>query len=199
MAKDRRFVPYVDMPLQHVSRKILASMKRGGDAASYLRQFEEIRKTVPDIALRSTFIVGFPGETEEDVREIEDFLEGVRFDNLGVFTYSPEPGSGAAAAGDPISLEEKSSRRDRLMKIQQKIASAKNRAKRGKTFDVLLEGPSDETEMLLEARLASQAPEIDGRVLVNDVPPGWTPRVGEIVRVKVTEAHAYDLVGRIVA
>ena len=199
MAKDRRFVPYVDMPLQHVSRKILASMKRGGDAASYLRQFEEIRKTVPDIALRSTFIVGFPGETEEDVREIEDFLEGVRFDNLGVFTYSPEPGSGAAAAGDPVSLEEKSSRRDRLMKIQQKIASAKNRAKRGKTFDVLLEGPSDETEMLLEARLASQAPEIDGRVLVNDVPPGWTPRVGEIVRVKVTEAHAYDLVGRIVA
>ncbi len=198
MAKERRFVPYVDMPLQHVSRRILAAMKRGGDAASYLRQFEEIRNTVPEIALRSTFIVGFPGETEEDVREIEDFLESVRFDNLGVFTYSPEPGSGAAAAGDPISLEEKSSRRDRLMKIQQRIASAKNRAKRGKTFDALLEGPSDETEMLLEARLAGQAPEIDGRVLVNDVPPGWTPRVGEIVRVKITEAHAYDLVGRVV-
>jgi ribosomal protein S12 methylthiotransferase len=198
MAKDKRFVPYVDMPLQHVSRKILASMKRGGDAASYLRQFEEIRKIVPEIALRSTFIVGFPGETEEDVREIEDFLEGVRFDNLGVFTYSPEPGSGAAAAGDPVSLEEKSSRRDRLMQVQQGIARAKNRAKRGKTFDALLEGPSDETEMLLEARLAAQAPEIDGRVLINDVPPGWTPRVGEIVRVKITEAHAYDLVGRVV-
>jgi ribosomal protein S12 methylthiotransferase len=198
MAKEKRFVPYVDMPLQHVSRKILAAMKRGGDAASYLRQFEEIRKVVPDIALRSTFIVGFPGETETDVREIEDFLESVQFDNLGVFTYSPEPGSGAAAAGDPISLEEKSSRRDHLMKVQQKIARAKNRAKRGKTFDALLEGPSDETEMLLEARLAGQAPEIDGRVLVNDVPEGWTPRVGEIVRVKITEAHAYDLVGRVV-
>jgi ribosomal protein S12 methylthiotransferase len=84
------------------------------------------------------------------------------------------------------------------MKIQQKIATAKNRAKRGKTFDALLEGPSDETEMLLEARLAGQAPEIDGCVLINDVPAGWTPRVGEIVRVKITEAHAYDLVGRVV-
>jgi ribosomal protein S12 methylthiotransferase len=199
MAKEPRFLPYVDMPLQHVSRKILASMKRGGDGASYLRQFEEIRKLVPEIALRSTFIVGFPGETEEDVREIEEFLESVRFDNLGVFTYSPEPGSGAAAAGDPIPLEEKSSRRDRLMRIQQKIASAKNRAKRGRTFDALLEGPSDETEMLLEARISGQAPEIDGRVLINDVPSGWAPRVGEIVRVKITEAHAYDLVGRIVA
>jgi ribosomal protein S12 methylthiotransferase len=198
MAKEKRFVPYVDMPLQHVSRKILAAMKRGGDAASHLRQFEEIRKVVPDIALRSTFIVGFPGETEEDVREIEDFLEGVRFDNLGVFTYSPEPGSGAAVAGDPIPLEEKSSRRDRLMEVQQKISLSKNRTKRGKTFDALLEGPSDETEMLLEARLAGQAPEIDGRVLVNDVPPGWSPRVGEIVRVTITEAHAYDLVGRVV-
>ncbi len=198
MAKDKRFVPYVDMPLQHVSRKILASMKRGGDAASYLRQFEEIRKIVPEIALRSTFIAGFPGEKEEDFLELMDFVQAVRFDNAGVFTYSPEPGSGAEPLGDPIPLEEKSSRRDRLMKVQQKIALAKNRAKRGKTFDALLEGPSDETEMLLEARLAGQAPEIDGRVLINDVPDGWTPRVGEIVRVEVTEAHAYDLVGRVV-
>jgi ribosomal protein S12 methylthiotransferase len=173
-------------------------MKRGGDAASYLRQFEEIRRIVPDISLRSTFIVGFPGEEEKDFLEVEEFLEAVRFENAGVFTYSPEPGSGAEPLGDPLPLEEKSSRRDRLMKVQQKISLSKNRAKRGKTFDALLEGPSDETEMLLEARLAGQAPEIDGRVLINDVPSGWTPRVGEIVRVKVTEAHAYDLVGRIV-
>ena len=198
MASNPRFVPYVDMPLQHVSRKILSQMKRGGDAKSYENQFEEIRKIVPDISLRSTFIVGFPGEEEEDFLEVKRFIEAVRFDNLGVFTYSPEPGSGAAAAGDPVPFEEKSSRRDRLMKIQQKIATALNRAKRGKTFDALLEGPSDETDMLLEARLSSQAPEIDGRVLINDVPAGWTPRVGEVVRVEVTEAHAYDLVGRVV-
>jgi ribosomal protein S12 methylthiotransferase len=199
MAKEKRFVPYVDMPLQHVSRRILAAMKRGGDAASYLRQFEEIRRIVPEIALRSTFIVGFPGEEERDFLEVEEFLEAVRFENAGVFTYSPEPGSGAGPLGNPISFEEKSSRRDRLMEVQQKISLSKNRAKRGKSFDALLEGPSQETEMLLEARIPGQAPEIDGRVLVNEVPEGWTPRVGEIVRVTITDAHPYDLVGKIVA
>ena len=198
MAKEPRFVPYVDMPLQHVSRKILASMKRGGDAASYLRQFEEIRRIVPEIALRSTFIVGFPGEEDKDFLEVKEFLEAVRFDNAGVFTYSPEPGSGSEALGDPITFEEKSSRRDLLMEAQQKISLSKNRAKRGRIFDVLLEGPSTDTDLLLEGRLASQAPEIDGRVLVNEVPEGWAPRVGEIVRVKITEAHPYDLVGKIV-
>ncbi|HTS01027.1 MAG TPA: 30S ribosomal protein S12 methylthiotransferase RimO, partial [Thermoanaerobaculia bacterium] len=161
MAKEKRFVPYVDMPLQHVSRRILSKMRRGGDAASSLRHFEEIRKLVPDIALRSTFIVGFPGEEERDFLEIKSFIEAVHFDNAGVFTYSPEPGSGAEPLGDPVSLEEKSSRRDRLMEAQQKISLSKNCAKRGKIFDALLEGPSDETDMLLEARLASQAPEID--------------------------------------
>jgi len=199
MAKEPRFVPYVDMPLQHVSRRILSAMKRGGDGASYRQQFERIREIVPDIALRSTFIVGFPGEEEKDFLELMSFVKDVAFDNLGIFTYSPEPGSGASALGDPIPFEEKSSRRDVLMEAQQKISLSKNRAKRGKSFDALLEGPSDETEMLLEARLAGQAPEIDGRVLVNEVPEGWAPRVGEIVRVKITEAHPYDLVGKIVA
>jgi ribosomal protein S12 methylthiotransferase len=199
MAKEKRFVPYVDMPLQHVSRKILASMKRGGDAASYLRQVEEIRKIVPGIALRSTFIVGFPGEEEEDFLEVEEFLEAVRFDNAGVFTYSPEPGSGSEALGDPVPFAEKSSRLDRLMKVQQEVSLSKNRAKRGKSFDMILEGPASDTDLLLEGRLASQAPEIDGRVLVNEVPEGWAPRVGEIVRVAITEAHPYDLVGKIVA
>ncbi|MFI5198117.1 MAG: 30S ribosomal protein S12 methylthiotransferase RimO, partial [Thermoanaerobaculia bacterium] len=199
MAKEKRFVPYVDMPLQHVSRKILASMKRGGDAASYLRQFEEIRRIVPEIALRSTFIVGFPGEEDGDFLEVKEFLEAIRFDNAGVFTYSAEPGSGSEALGDPVPFEEKSSRRDRLMEVQQKISLSKNRAKRGKSFDMILEGPSSDTDLLLEGRLASQAPEIDGRVLVNDVPMGWTPRVGEVVRVEITDAQPYDLVGKIVA
>jgi len=199
MAKEPRFVPYVDMPLQHVSRKILASMKRGGDAASYLRQFEEIRRIVPEIALRSTFIVGFPGEEDKDFLEVKEFLESVRFDNAGVFTYSPEPGSDSEALGDPIPFAEKSSRRDVLMEAQQRISLARNRAKRGQLFDMILEGPSSDTDLLLEGRLASQAPEIDGRVLVNEVPEGWAPRVGEIVRVKITEAQPYDLVGKIVA
>jgi ribosomal protein S12 methylthiotransferase len=174
-------------------------MQRGGDAAGFLRQFREIRSIVPDIALRSTFITGFPGENDEDVRELKDFLEAVRFDNVGVFTYSPEPGSGAEPLGDPVPHGVKEERKAVLMAAQRRISLSKNRAKRGKTFEALLEGPSDETEMLLEARLAAQAPEIDGRVLINDVPDGWTPRIGEIVRVTVTEAHPYDLVARVVA
>jgi ribosomal protein S12 methylthiotransferase len=199
MAKEPRFVPYVDIPLQHVSRRILSAMKRGGDGESYSKLFERIREIVPHIALRSTFIVGFPGEEERDLLEVKEFLEAVRFDNAGVFTYSPEPGSGAEGLGDPLPFEEKSSRRDVLMEVQQKISLSKNRVKRGKSLDMILEGPSSDTELLLEGRLASQAPEIDGRVLVNEVPEGWAPRVGEIVRVKITDAHPYDLVGKIVA
>ena len=147
-------------------------MKRGGDATGYLKQFEEIRKVVPEIALRSTFIVGFPRRRQrEDFLEVEEFLEAVRFENAGVFTYSPEPGSGAEPLGDPLPLEEKSSRRDRLMEVQQKISLSKNRAKRGKSFDALLEGPSTRPTCCSRRRLAGQAPEIDGRVLINDVPP----------------------------
>ena len=199
MAKNPRFLPYVDMPLQHVSRRILASMRRGGDGDVYRKVFEGLRARLPGLSIRSTFLVGFPGETDADVREIERFLQDVQLDNAGVFTYSPEPGSGAEGLGDPVPSEEKAARRDALMEIQQKISHSKNRAKRGRSFDVLLEGPSTDTELLLEGRLAAQAPEIDGRVLINDVPDGWVPRVGELVRVKVTEAHPYDLVGRVVA
>ncbi len=199
MVESPRFLPYVDMPLQHVSRRILASMRRGGDGGTYRKIIESMRARLPDLSIRSTFIVGFPGETENDIKEVEDFLEDVRFDNLGVFTYSPEPGSGAAALGDPIPFEEKSSRRDLLMEVQQKISLSKNGAKLGKSFEMILEGPASDTDLLLEGRLVGQAPEIDGRVLVNEVPMGWAPRVGEIVRVKITEAHAYDLVGRVVS
>ncbi len=199
MEENGRFLPYVDMPLQHVSRPILASMRRGGDGSAFRRMFERLRARVPGISIRTTFIVGFPGESEEDVRDIERFLEEVRFDNVGVFTYSSEPGSGAEELGDPVPSEEKSSRQARLMAIQQQVSLSKNRAKRGKSFDALLEGPSSESDHLLEGRLASQAPEIDGRILINDLPMGWTPRAGEIVRVEVTGAHPYDLVGRVVS
>jgi len=199
MSAEPRFVPYVDIPLQHVSRRILKAMQRGGDAAGFRRQLAEIREIVPDIALRTTFITGFPGETDEDFLEMREFLETVRFDNAGVFTYSPEPGSGAAPLGDPVPAAVKEERKGLLMETQQGISLSKNRAKRGGTFEVLLEGPCAETDLLLEGRLASQAPEIDGRVLVNEVPDGWIPRVGELVRVEVTAAHPYDLVGRVVS
>jgi len=199
MAQEPRFLPYVDIPLQHVSRRILAAMQRGGDASGFRSQLAEIRRIVPDVALRTTFITGFPGEGEEDFLEMREFLEEVRFDNAGVFTYSPEPGSGAAPLGDPVPAAVKEERKGLLMETQQRISLSKNRAKRGKTFDALLEGPCVDTDLLLEGRLAAQAPEIDGRVLINEVPDGWTPRVGEIVRVRVTEAHPYDLVAQVVA
>ncbi len=199
MAGEPRFLPYVDIPLQHVARPILAAMQRGGDPQTYLKMLEGMRAAVPSITIRTTFITGFPGETDSDFEELLAFVKEARLDNLGAFAYSAEPGSGAEPLGDPIPAPLKEERRARLMAAQQPIAKEKNRARKGKTFDALLEGPCAESDLLLEGRIAAQAPEIDGRVLVNEVPEGWTPVAGEIVRVKVTKAHAYDLEARIVA
>lgn len=199
MAKEPRFLPYVDIPLQHVARPVLAAMKRGGDPASYRKMIGEMREVVPGIAIRTTFIVGFPNETAADFDEMLSFVTDMELDNVGVFTYSEEPNSGAAPLGDPVPAALKEERRARILEAQQPIAKAKNQAKKGKTFVALLEGPSEETEHLLEARLTSQAPEIDGRVLINEVPEGFLPGPSAMVKVKITKAHEYDLVGRIVA
>lgn len=196
MAADSRFLPYVDIPLQHVSRPILASMKRGGDAASYVSMIRRMRRIVPDIAIRTTFIVGFPGEGEEEFGELCRFAREAEFDNLGAFTYSPEPGSGSEPLGDPIAEEEKTRRRDFLLSLQRPIARAKNRALRGRVVEAIVEGPCEETEHLLEGRLRSQAPEIDGRLLINDT-AGRDVRPGDIIRVKIADAYEYDLVGSI--
>jgi len=199
MGQENRFVSYVDIPLQHVSRSVLASMKRGGDPTSYRKMIDGMRERVPDIAIRSTFITGFPTETDADFQDVLSFVKDVELDNLGVFTYSPEPGSGAAPLDDPIPMAVKEERRAAIMAAQQKISKAKNRARKGKTFEAILEGPCREIDLLLEGRLRSQAPEIDGRLLINDIPAGMVPNVGGLVTVKVTEAHEYDLVGKIVA
>ena len=199
MAKEPRFVPYVDIPLQHVSRPILSAMRRGGDAASYRRMIASMRETVPGIAIRTTFIVGFPGETEDDFAAVESFVSEMELENVGVFAYSPEPGSGAEPLGDPVPAELKEERRTRVMEIQQAVARRKGRALKGRVLDALIEGPCTDTDLLLEGRIASQAPEIDGRVLINDIAEGLTPPVGRIARVKITGAHDYDLVARIVA
>ncbi len=172
-------------------------MKRGGDAASYLSMIRRMRRIVPDIAIRTTFIVGFPGEGEEEFGDLCRFACEAEFDNLGAFTYSPEPGSGSEPLGDPVDAQEKDSRRDFLLSLQRPIARAKNRALRGRVVEAILEGPCEETEHLLEGRLRSQAPEIDGRLLINDT-AGRDVRPGEIVRVRISEAHDYDLVGGIV-
>jgi ribosomal protein S12 methylthiotransferase len=198
MARAPRFVPYIDIPLQHVSSDILRRMRRGGDALSYRRMIDRMREAVPGIAIRTTFIVGFPGEGEAEFRELCEFVRSAEFDNLGAFTYSPEPGSGSEPLGDPVGAEEKQSRRDFLLSLQRPIALRKNRALRGLTVEAIVEGPCEETEHLLEGRLRSQAPEIDGRLLINDT-GGRDVAPGAIVRVLISDAHEYDLVGGIVS
>ena len=198
MAREPRFLSYVDIPLQHVSRPVLAKMRRGGDAASYRQMLDRMREKVPGIAIRTTFIVGFPGEGEEEFRELCEFVREAEFDNLGAFTYSPEPGSGSEPLGDPVPAEEKERRRDFLLSLQIPIARKKNRGLKGREAEAIIEGACEETEHLLEGRLRSQAPEIDGRLLVNDT-GGRQLSPGDIVRVRITEAYDYDLVGRVVA
>jgi len=197
MADAPRFVPYVDIPLQHVSRPILAAMRRGGDSPSYRRLVDRMRAIVPDIAIRTTFIVGFPGEGEAEFAELCEFVRGAELDNVGAFAYSPEPGSGSEPLGDPVPPEEKERRKEFLLSLQQPIARRRLRALRGRTVDAIVEGPSDEHEYLVDARLRSQAPEIDGRVLINDT-AGKTVFPGDLVRIAVEQTFDYDVVGRIV-
>jgi ribosomal protein S12 methylthiotransferase len=197
MASNPRFLPYVDIPLQHVSREVLSRMRRGGDSASYLAMIERMRATVPGLAIRTTFIVGFPGEGDAEFRELCEFVREAQLDNVGVFTYSPEPGSGSEPFGDPVPAEEKNRRRDFLLSLQRPVTRRKNRALVGRTLEAIVEGPCEETDQLLEGRVRSQAPEIDGRLLVNDT-GGRTVRPGEIVSVRISDAYEYDLVGAIV-
>ena len=197
MAAAPRFVPYVDVPLQHVSRSVLARMRRGGDSASYLAMVERMRAIVPQVAIRSTCIVGFPGEGEAEFRELCEFVRQAELDNVGVFTYSPEPGSGSEPLGDPVPAAEKERRRGFLLSLQRPIARKKSRKLRGQVVEAIVEGPCEETEHLLEGRLRSQAPEIDGRLLVNDT-GGREVRPGEIVNVRISQTYEYDVVGALV-
>jgi ribosomal protein S12 methylthiotransferase len=194
MAEEPRFLAYLDIPLQHASRKVLKAMKRGGDARSYRALIERARATVSDIAVRTTFIVGFPGEGEAEFEELMDFVRELRFDHLGAFTYSWQEENPGAALGDPVDEAEKLRRRDALLALQQDIALSHNRRLVGTTQEALVAGPLAEMELLLEGRLRRQAPEIDGRLLIND----GSPSPGSLVEVEISDAHPYDLVGGVV-
>ncbi|MEW6207326.1 MAG: 30S ribosomal protein S12 methylthiotransferase RimO [Acidobacteriota bacterium] len=198
MAERENVCKYFDIPLQHVSRQILARMRRGGGRSTYERMLERIRRHVPNVALRTTFITGFPGETEEDFEELLDFVRAVEFDHLGVFTYSDEEHSAAFELDGKVDHKTARQRERRLMKEQARIVRRKNRAMTGRRVKVLLEGKSHRSDLLLEGRMESQAPEIDGSVLINDMPDGSTARPGDFVTVEITEAADYDLIGRIV-
>jgi len=191
MASAPRFLPYLDLPLQHASRRVLKAMKRGGDAGAFRRLIAEARETVPELTVRSTFIVGFPGEGEEDYAELETFVEEMRFDHMGVFAYSWQEENPGAGLGDPVPEGVKAARRDRLMELQQGISREHNEGLVGRSFEALVEGPLPEMEILTAARLRRHAPEIDGRLLIND----GTATAGSLVEVEITEAHPYDVVG----
>jgi len=198
IAKHEKICSYVDVPLQHASAGTLKRMKRGGSAEIFLRTIEKMRSTIPGVTLRTSFIVGFPGETEKEFDELCEFVKAAEFDWMGSFSYSDQDGATAFALDGKLSLREIERRRKHLMKIQQGISKRKKKALRGKEFDVLLEGASEETDMLLEGRTAMHAPEIDGKLYISDVPDGLDPVAGEFYRCQITGTHDYDLVARIV-
>jgi ribosomal protein S12 methylthiotransferase len=172
-------------------------MKRGANADIFLNLIQKIRRTIPGVAIRTSMIVGFPGETEKDFEELCAFVKAAQFDRLGVFSYSDEETSKSYALPSKVDARTIYNRKRKLMSLQRKISHARNRALIGREFPVLIEGPSPETELLWQARLATQAPEIDGVCLVNDFGPA-EPQVGEMRRIRITEAHDYDLVGELV-
>ena len=198
LAAEPKAVKYLDMPLQHASRNVLRLMKRGGSRESLERLIERVRGRVPGIAVRTTFITGFPGETEADFAELQAFVRNVEFDRVGVFTYSDEEGTPAFDLPGKVDARTARERRAKLMRAQSRISLKKNRARVGEVVRVLFEGPSEETDLLWQGRLETQAPDIDGCVLINDAPEGFAPEPGRFVNVEITEAQQYDLVGRIV-
>ena len=198
IAETPKAVKYLDMPLQHASRNVLKLMKRGGTRESLEKLIGRVREKVPGIAIRTTFIAGFPGETEDDFEELMAFVRNCRFDNVGVFTYSDEEGTPAYDLPDKVDPKIAKQRRNRLMKEQAKISKALNKAKIGNTYKVMFEGISQESDLLFQGRLESQTQDIDGYILINDMPDDFQPQMGEIYDVRITEAHEYDLIGGIV-
>src|SRR5438128_1516042 len=194
LAEEPKAVKYLDMPLQHASQNVLKLMKRGGNRESLERLIERVRKRVPNIAVRTTFITGFPGETEEDFNELLVFIRNIEFDRVGVFTYSDEEGTPAFNLPNKIDPKIAKRRRDRLMKEQATISRRKNRARIGETVRVLFEGESKESELLWQGRMETQAPDIDGCILINDAPIDFIPLPGDFVKVLIEEAHEYDLI-----
>ena len=193
MASEEKICRYIDLPLQHIDDEILRRMNRGGNSREIRLLIARLREKLPDAVLRTTFIVGFPGESEVQFRRLYDFVQEVQFERLGVFTYSPEEGTTAYPLGDPVPARLKERRRERLMKLQSGISLRKNARLIGTTQMVLVEeGPSPENGFLVKGRTAGHAPEIDGCVYITEA----EVRPGDMVQVEITQASHYDLVGR---
>jgi ribosomal protein S12 methylthiotransferase len=197
IARHEKICSYIDVPLQHASPAVLQRMKRGGGAGLSLRALARMRQRIPNLTLRTSMIVGFPGETEEDFAELCEFVRAAEFDWLGVFAYSDEEGAAAHALSGKLTARQIEGRRRRLMAWQRRVSRRKKQAQVGREFDVVLEGPAEDTALLWEARGEMHAPEIDGKLFINDFGP-HTPRPGEFYRCKIIAAHDYDLVGQLV-
>jgi ribosomal protein S12 methylthiotransferase len=197
IAEHDALVKYIDMPLQHASGPVLKRMKRGANGDIFLKLIERIRATIPDVAIRTSMIVGFPGESEQDFETLCSFVKAAQFDRLGVFSYSDEDTSASFHLDAKVDARTIYNRKRRLMALQRQISRARNRQLIGRELPVLVEGPSADSELVWQARLATQAPEIDGVCYISD--PGEHPlRSGEIRKLRVTEAHDYDLTGELV-
>ncbi len=201
IARYPRIAKYLDLPLQHASRRVLAGMKRGSSGDAFLNLLERIRSTIPGVWLRTSFVLGFPGETEADFEELCAFVRAAEFDWMGVFPYSDVDLAASSRLHGKVNGTLATERRNRLMAIQKKISARKLERRVGKCFTALLEGPSRESELIWEARLEGMAPEIDGKVFITDLeaPQGGPSALsGDVVRIEITEAHDYDLVGRVI-
>ncbi len=194
LANHPRVVPYVDMPLQHASDAMLARMKRGHGKDRQKRVVERMRKAAPNLFFRTAFIVGHPGETDDDFAELVDFVEWAQFDNVGVFKYSDEESAKSYAQDNKVSARVISNRWRKLMSVQRKIARKRNKQLIGRELDVLVEGPSEEHELVMAGRHAGQAPDIDGQVYIG----GGEVERGQMRRVRITQSSDYDLVGDVI-
>jgi len=202
IAAHPRLAKYLDVPLQHASRNVLARMKRGSSGDAFLKILERARKAIPGVSIRTSFIVGFPGETEKDFRELCDFVRAAEFDWMGVFAYSDEDTSKSFALENKVDDETIARRRDTLMAIQKKISARKLHKRVGQRLQVMLEGPSRDTDLIWEARLEGMAPEIDGKVYITEF-EGVSeaenlPQPGTMATVEITESNDYDLIARAV-
>jgi ribosomal protein S12 methylthiotransferase len=195
MAECEKVCRYIDLPLQHASAGVLKRMRRPGDRRTYDKLLARIRRTVPDVTLRTTFIVGFPGETDEEFAELERFVADVEFDHVGVFTYSHEEGTRAYAMADDVPAVVKRRRRNALMSRQKAIVRRAQKAKIGREVEVLIDGPSPEHELVLQGRLRGQAPEIDPLVILTDCDPS-EHQPGDLIRATIVGASGYDLIAR---
>ncbi|CAN5823096.1 30S ribosomal protein S12 methylthiotransferase RimO [soil metagenome] len=193
MAECDKVCRYIDLPLQHASAGVLKRMGRPGDRRTYDKLLDRIRRTVPDVTLRTTFIVGFPGETDDEFGELEQFIADVEFDHVGVFTYSHEEGTRAFAAVDDVPSAIKRRRRNAIMARQKKIVARAQKRKIGNVVEVLIDGPSPEHELVLQGRLRGQAPEIDPLVILTDCDPEQFA-MGDLIQARIVGARGYDVI-----